>query len=537
MTDVIAETEYGKVQGVKTDSVLNEPYIKFLGIPYAKAPLGELRFKNPQKPSPWDKVRPATTEKPSCLSIDSLTKTLVGSEDCLYLNIFTKNIHVEKPYPVLVYFHGGAYKGGSSKLDIYGPDYLLMADIVVVTFSYRVGPLGFLYLNDQNLNVPGNAGLKDQLMVLNFVKDNIRNFGGDPNNITAIGHSAGASSISWHCLSDISKNLFQKAVIMSGCALNTWSITPKRDWAVRLAKDLGYDGDDSEEGIILEFLQNANPVKMIEVQNKLIRPEEFGKIAFPFAPHIEPYVTTNTFISKHPIDLLKMAWSNEIDILIGGTSDEGLMYLEIIREMPKLLASLKLKNMVPVDVTELSDDDPIRLRFAEKLHQTYYSSSSRDSTKDELAFCKLQTDKAFWHGLQRIIQGRQNSSGKGKTFLYRFAVDSPTQNHYKMNRYGPDLRGVCHGDELSYMFKNKYGDVPERSTFEFKSIERFVSLITSFAVTGDANSNIINADMESVKWDAVDCTEPPFKCLNISESLTFEDLPETSSVGVIIHLL
>ena len=87
---------------------------------------------------------------------------------------------------------------------------------------------------------------------------------------------------------------------------------------------------------------------------------------------------------------------------------------------------------------------------------------------------QLQTDKAFWHGLQRFIQGRQNSNDKGKTFLYRFAVDSPTQNHYKINRYGPNIRGVCHGDELSYLFKNKYGDVPAHSTIEYKSIERFV---------------------------------------------------------------
>lgn len=88
---------------------------------------------------------------------------------------------------------------------------------------------------------------------------------------------------------------------------------------------------------------------------------------------------------------------------------------------------------------------------------------------------QLQTDKAFWHGLQRIIQGRQNSNGKGKTFLYRFAVDSPTQNHYRINHYGTNVRGVCHGDELSYLFKNQYGDVPPQSTIEFKSIERFVS--------------------------------------------------------------
>lgn len=87
---------------------------------------------------------------------------------------------------------------------------------------------------------------------------------------------------------------------------------------------------------------------------------------------------------------------------------------------------------------------------------------------------QLQGDKHFWHGLQRLIHSRQNSSGCGKTYLYRFAVESPTQNHFKINRFGADVPGVCHGDEISYLFKNKYGDVPNRNTIEFKSIERFV---------------------------------------------------------------
>lgn len=529
---VIADTEYGKVQGIRTKSALNQSYISFLGIPYAQKPIGNLRFKDPQKPSPWNEVLQACEEKSGCLSIDEFQKSLVGSEDCLYLNIFTKDVRPKNPYPVIVYIHGGAFRSGSSSLSLYKPDYLLMADVLVVTFNYRVGPLGFLYLDDSKLNVPGNAGLKDQLMTLNFVKDNIKSFGGDPDNITLMGHSAGGGSVSWHCLSDISRNLFARAIIMSGSALNTWAITPKREWALRLAKALGYDGNDCDEGYILDFLQNADPVKMIEEQKRLIRPEESGKITFPFAPHIEPYVTSNTFIAKHPIDLVKTAWSNEIDILIGGTSDEGLMYLQVIREIPNFLASLKLKNMVPEDVTELSDDDPIRLHFAEKLQQTYYSSSCRDSTKDELAFCKLQTDKTFWHGLQRIVQGRQNSGGKGKTYLYRFAVDSPTQNHYKINRYGPDLRGVCHADEISYLFKNIYGDVPERASMEFKAIERFVSVITSFAIAGHPNANIINADMENVTFKPVDSKCPPFKCLNFAENLTFGYHPDLERLAV-----
>lgn len=344
--------------------------------------------QDPQKPSKWTEVLDATQEKSGCLSYDGFPKTLAGSEDCLYLNVFTKDIRPKKLHPVLFYIYGGAFRSGSSTLNLYSPDYLLMADIIVVTFNYRVGPLGFLYLDDPKLNVPGNAGLKDQLLALKFVKDNIQNFGGDVNNITVAGHSAGAASVSYHCILEASKKLFNRAIIMSGCTLSTWSITPKRDWAVRLARALGFDGDAAKESDLLNFLQHADPVKMIEVQGKLIKPEEFMKIAFPFAPHIEPYETDKSLILKHPIDLVRTAWSNEIDILIGGTSDEGLMYLEVLRDSPGLLSLLKLKNMVPVDVAELSTDDPIRSRFAEKLQQTYYPSCD-DPTKDELGFCKV----------------------------------------------------------------------------------------------------------------------------------------------------
>lgn len=316
------------------------------------------------------------------------------------MNVFTKSIKPKKLYPVLVYIHGGAFCGGNVELENCGPDYLMMADIVLVTFNYRVGPLGFLYLNDPKLEVPGNAGLKDQAMLLKFVKKNIQNFGGDPSNVTLFGHSAGGCSVSWHCVSEQSKGLFQRAIIMSGCVMNQWALTPHRDWAVRLAKAIGYVGSDEDEKSLLEFLQTADPVNMIEVQRSLIRPDEFGKITFAFSPHVEPYTsTTNTFISKLPIDLIRSAWSNDIDVLIGGTSDEGLMYLETLRESPNILAIFQLKNMVPIEITNLSADDPIRLLFAEKLRETYYSSledSSRTSnksdgspSKDELAFCKV----------------------------------------------------------------------------------------------------------------------------------------------------
>lgn len=162
--------------------------------------------------------------------------------------------------------------------------------------------------------------------------------------------------------------------------------------------------------------------------------------------------------------------------------------------------------------------------------------------------------------MQRIVQGRLNSHGKGKTYVYRFAVDSPSQNYYRISRYGASIRGVCHADEISYLFKNKYVDVPSKGTIELKSIERFVcakcfffintsclfcfilylllvvctqvSVFTSFATSGNPNTNLIGADMESVTWKPVESNELPFKCLNFDEHLSFINLPESERLAI-----
>ena len=127
-------------------------------------------------------------------------------------------------------------------------------------------------LDDPSLEVPGNAGLKDQNMALKWVKNNIHKFGGDPNNITLFGESAGGCSVHHHMIAEKSKGLFHKAIPMSGCALNNWSVIPRLNWAERLATYLGWNGKGGEAGI-LEFLQGADPVKIVEAQDRLITPQ------------------------------------------------------------------------------------------------------------------------------------------------------------------------------------------------------------------------------------------------------------------------
>lgn len=294
----------------------------------------------------------------------------------------------------MVYIHGGAFVTGSNTTNLLSPDFLLMADVVVVTMNYRLGALGFLSLNDESLNVPGNATMKDQVMAMKFVKNHIQSFGGDPNNVLLFGHSAGGGSVSWHCVAEKSKGLFQKAVIMSGCVLNKFALTPQRDWANRLARKLGYDGANSDREI-LAFLNQVDPVKIVEVQDTIFLPEEKGKISMPFAPHIEPYVNSETFNSELPIDLVRKAWSNDIDILLGVTSDEGLMFLEYVNQYPGMLKAVKLVDMVPGELW-IPDDDPIRPVLAEKLKKVYYPLGT-DPTEDAMAMCQVKNPRHIRH--------------------------------------------------------------------------------------------------------------------------------------------
>lgn len=337
-------------------------------------------------PVKWSDVYDATEEKPGCFARSSQLKKVVGSEDCLHLNIFTRNTQPTTLQPVLVYIYGGGFTSGSNTPRVLGPDYILMADVVVVTINYRLGAFGFLSLKSETLDVPGNAALKDQRLALQFVKENIKHFGGNPQNITLIGHSAGGVSVGWHCISENSRGLFNKAIIMGGGVLHKFSLIPHRNWAEKLAKKLGYAGGDDEKEI-LDFLQQAEPDKIVELQETIVPREDRARVSMPFGPHIEHYTSDQTVISKLPIELIKDAWSKDIDIFVGGVSDEGLMFMEYVRAMPELLKMVKLEDMLPFDVT-VAETDPIRAKFAEKLREIYYPLGT-NPIEDETAFYQV----------------------------------------------------------------------------------------------------------------------------------------------------
>lgn len=323
-------------------------------------------YQAPQKPLPWgENIVDALEEKSPCAGKNSYIKKFVGSEDCLYLNIFTKDLNPKQPYAVLLYIHGGGHNSGSSTLHSYSPDYILQSDVILVTFNYRLGPLGFLSLKDKSLDVPGNNGMKDQQMAMQFVKDNIQSFGGDSNNITLIGHSTGATCVSLHCTVDSSIGLFQKAIIMSGSSVAPDGLVSNKNFPFRLAKKLGYEGNNIEREI-LNFLEQADPISMAEEQHKLFEEDEKPFKSFAFGPCVEPYKTDSSFMLKPPIDLLRTTWSNDIDIMIGGTADEGLGFL-LFKE------DFDLEAALPVEIRLAANSQKLK-KFAKRLKEVYFTN-------------------------------------------------------------------------------------------------------------------------------------------------------------------
>jgi para-nitrobenzyl esterase len=208
-------TQAGPINGCQRDG---DGVLAFKGIPYAAPPAGPLRWRAPQPPTPWNDVRDASTFGAGCLSaLENDQRPGPRDEDCLFLNVWTAARQADEKRPVMVWIHGGGFQFGSSANPATDGGLLAAKGVVVVSFNYRLGILGFLAHPDLDSEAPsGNYGLLDQLAALRWVKANIANFGGDPDNVTLFGESAGAMAVGILMASPLAHGLFHKAIGESG---------------------------------------------------------------------------------------------------------------------------------------------------------------------------------------------------------------------------------------------------------------------------------------------------------------------------------
>jgi acetylcholinesterase len=250
-------------------------------IPFGQPPLGDLRFRHPRPMDPWDGIRDTRDMPNSCWqTMDDFFGNFAGStmwnanternEDCLYLSVT-----VPRPRPknaaVMVWIFGGGFVTGSSTLDVYDPKILVSEEnIIYVTLQYRVASLGFLYFDQPG--APGNMGMLDQVMALQWIHSNIAFFGGNPNNITLFGESAGAASVSMHLLSPLSRNLFSQAIMQSGSATAPWATVDREETIIRglrLAEAVGCPHSRANLSATLDCLKTINASTLVNNEVKI----------------------------------------------------------------------------------------------------------------------------------------------------------------------------------------------------------------------------------------------------------------------------
>lgn len=520
----ILPTKYGQVKGVKRKTVYNHHFYAFEGIPYAKPPLGELRFRAPQPPEPWTGVRNCTKLGNVPLQKHFVLGITHGSEDCLYLNVYAKELKSAKPLPVMVWIYGGGFRFGEATRDVYAPDYFMEREIVLVTFNYRLGALGFLSLPDPDVQVPGNAGLKDQLLALRWIQENIASFNGDPNNVTVFGESAGAAATHLLMLTPKAQGLFHKAILQSGTALCPWTEQEPKNRAYFLAVELGYNGENIDKDVIA-YLSNVSGSKLIQFYKEFRQPHEKDERVFlSFTPVVEPYESENGLLTKPFKDLLITTWSNEIPILLGFTADEGMLHYNETVKNPHLVNELGDCLAVLPKIVKKDCDMQNCKELGLRLKEAHFGNAEPHCSKHLYQYLELLTYRHFLVDIQRTLLARAAYASNVPTYLYRFAFDSPHYNHSRTLHCGRSARGVCHADDLSYMFYNASAEKLPPTCSEFKTIQRIIGMWTAFAATGNPNCTEIKpTQWQPVEAEDVENAQP--KCLNIDEELEIKYLP------------
>ena len=443
---VEVETKSGRVKGFNSEFSLTTGSVtvnEFLGIPYAKPPVDDKRFARPEPIDTWDETYEATNLPNACPQvIDNMFGDFEGSqmwnantnisEDCLYLNIWTPDVDPDEPLAVLVWIYGGSFTSGSATLDIYnGRPLSVKGNVVVVSVQFRTGAIGFLYLDTPG--APGNMGLIDQAVALQWISRNIESFGGDKSRITLFGESSGAASCSLQTFSPLSKEYINNVILQSGTAISKWAVDlpdVALDKGRKLASSLGCDGDGEQ---MLACLKTKDP---INISAKALEVLDMSSITTPFCPTIDHY-----FLHDKPINLINSGQNKKLDTLLGMVKNEGTYFLIYEGYVGKnnnvILNKQEYKDIVQKMINEHNED-------LYNLVSYEYESGGYSEFPNYVDFLdSLQGDISFSCSVVELAEKYADQGNN--VFMYYFT-------HRTSANPWPEWTGVMHGYEIDHVF-------------------------------------------------------------------------------------
>ena len=458
----IVTVENGQLAG---HALMGGQVTAYLGVPYAAAPVGDLRWRAPAAPVAWSGVRHADDVGPACMQQPSKPDSIFYfatpslSEDCLTLNIWTPAKTDSERRPVMVWLHGGGFRGGSGGAPNYAGDQLAKMGVVMVTINYRLGLFG--YLADPELDresaqhVSGNYGTLDQIAALAWVKRNIARFGGDPNRVTLIGQSAGSFSVSYLMASPLAKGLFQRAIGESGATMSP----------VHHGSGMGFGlqplGDAEQEGAGFVKDQGGSIAALrARPAAELLAASLAGRVGF--RPVVDGYVLPDDVYS-----IFAKGKQNDVPLLTGSNATEATIYVRDVHAAAYVEQAKKQYGA----------------SFADYI-KAYPGDNDRQATESAQGAFR---DATFaWHNF--VWARMQATSGKSKAYYYYLDHPPPIPPGTKFAE-DPDGAplGTYHTAEILYLFHHFDLRPWPWSAEDRKLADRIASYWVNFARTGDPN--------------------------------------------------
>ncbi|XP_043257762.1 juvenile hormone esterase-like [Colletes gigas] len=430
----VVQTDKGPIRGVIFKTIFNKKeYSAFISIPYAQPPVGDLRFKPPVEAEPWSDVMDATEDKAECPQMDK--DAVVGSEDCLYLNVYTPLMdfnEIETLKAVLIWVPGGGFTSGSGAKSLYGPDSFIEEDVIMVDMNYRLNALGFL-----SLGIPGatgNQGLKDQNLVMQWVQKNIAKFGGDPNRVAIMGESAGAASVSHHIISPKSRGLFQKVIVHSGSSLAPWGYkTPaaSKFTAYELAKRINITAKSDSD--LLASLKEVDIKDLIPVATEMTNENLPVPMRIAFVPTSE--TEDDAFIDDCPISYFQSGNYNHVPMMFGYTAEETILY-SIGLDNERYEIEQKLLGLTKV--VDLTGHNNLMINIVNNV--------LNDTVWEIIKASSVYVFSGPMDLMQRFV-----AKNNGDLPVYFFRVSYRTKYSYH-ETVNPHINGTSHADDLVFFF-------------------------------------------------------------------------------------
>lgn len=494
-TDITVKTKLGLIKGISSSFTFNnitKDYKEFRNIPFAKPPVGHLRFRRPIAYGPWNGILDATRYGPSCMqkleaSFSSMLPNGNISEDCLVLNIYApSNASPTNTKPVIIWIHGGGYYLGQGMY--YDGSYLSgIGDVVVVTINYRLGVFGFFSTGDGI--APGNYGLWDQKLSIEWVRDNIASFGGDSNSITLAGQSAGGFSVALQALHSANRGLFHRIIAESGVSNSIIATTDTaRSTAKIIANLLNCSIDLTSESV--KCMRDKTSKELLDAFLSLPTGNQSSldiHVVLDMAP-----VVDGVFLEDKPENILNshssasLDFFKSLDVIIGSCESEGafLPYSSILPKQKYLSFNVSdgipseflCKHVVPPLVEDYFNNNTLLIPDICRMY-----SSNGSIQQGGVNGVNLMGDVIFYYPAVESLNIHAIGNQKTKQFQYMFKRLS--MYFERIHSVLPWYHGAGHGAEMYFLFPSKY--TVHNFTIEDKSVGvMLMKYWSNFAKTG-----------------------------------------------------